>query len=595
MPYVSVLFFITLLTHLFSPRIESMSMYTFENEYSGAPYDDLLSIYMQSFRDNFSLPALTDYVSGKTLTYGALAQRIARLHLFYELCGVRPGDKIALLGKNTPTWVVTFMATVTYGAVIVPVLHDFSPADATNIINHSDAVMLFVSEPIFSHLDFEQMPNLRAVVSVETRKVIAERGAVSHLAIVKSLTRRFRRRYPSGFGPDNIEYRHFDGSSTAVINYTSGTTGFSKGVMLSLDNLRGNVVFGIRSRLHYQGSRALSFLPLAHAYGCAFDMLVPLAVGTHVTLFGKVPTPTLLVKAMNQVRPSLIICVPLILEKIYRKMIVPMISKPSVRWVLAVPMLDKAIYTLIRSKLVDAFGGAFEEVIVGGAPLNPEVEEFLYRIKFPFTVGYGMTECAPLISYTPWRRFRPGSSGRVLKGIMEAKILADDTKPATADGKRQGEIMVRGLNVMKGYYKNPDATGAVLEEDGWLHTGDMGSIGEPDNRTIYIRGRYKTMILTANGQNIYPEEIEAKLNNMPFVSECLVVDRNGHLFALVYPDADEVEAHRLSDGQLAEAMESNRVELNSLVAPYERIEGIEIMQEEFAKTPKRSIRRFLYK
>ena len=289
-------------------------------------------------------------------------------------------------------------------------------------------------------IDFNEIPEIRAVVSLDSRKVVAERGFVKmgryvrdHAVIVKNLSRHFRKRYPNGFKPSDIHYKDVDGNAVAVLNYTSGTTGFSKGVMLTYENLRGNVVFGIRSRLHYQGSRALSFLPLAHAYGCMFDMLVPLAVGTHVTLFGKLPTPALLVKALNQVRPSLIICVPLILEKIYRKMIVPMITKPSIRWVLAVPMLDKAVYALIRSKLVEAFGGSFEEVIVGGAPLNPEVEDFLYKIKFPFTVGYGMTECAPLISYTPWRRFVPGSAGRVLKDIMEAKIVADPPKAATTD------------------------------------------------------------------------------------------------------------------------------------------------------------------
>lgn len=576
-------------------------MYNFEGEYAQAPYNDLLAIYAQSFADHFSLPALTDYISGKTLTYGEMAQRIARLHLFFELAGVRKGDKIALLGKNTPTWVITFMGAVTYGAVIVPILQDFNPADAENIINHSDAVLLFASDSVMSHLDFGHLTGIRCVVSIDSRKVVCERGSVpghrrssTYTSLVKSLTRRFKNRYPEGFKPSDIIYPEIPGNETAIINYTSGTTGFSKGVMLSLDNLRGNVVFGIRSRLHYQGSRALSFLPLAHAYGCAFDMLVPLAVGSHVTLFGKLPTPQLLVKALGHVRPSLIICVPLILEKIYRKMIVPMITKPSMRWVLAVPMLDKAVYSLIRSKLVDAFGGAFEEVIVGGAPLNPEVEEFLYKIKFPFTVGYGMTECGPLISYTPWRRFVPGSAGRVLNNIMTARIQPDETLPKLPDGSAQGEILVRGLNVMKGYYKNPDATLAVLEGDGWLHTGDMGRLGSPGDRTVFIRGRYKTMILSANGQNIYPEEIEAKLSNMPYVNECLVVDRGGHLVALVYPDQDSVAEAGLDAGTLAQAMETNRVELNLLVAPYEQVEAIELVSEEFEKTPKRSIRRFLY-
>lgn len=576
--------------------------FQFEGEYSRPPFNNLLKIYQNGFADNFTLPALTDYSSVKTMTYGAFAQRIARLHLFFESTGVMPGDKIALLGKNNPTWVVTFMAAITYGAVIVPILSDFTPADATHIINHSDAVMLFVSDSSWHNLRLDDFPEIRCVVSIDSRKVVAEnasalgwlgKGFKSYGSVVRGLTRRFRKRYPKGFSASDIKYPELDQSETAVLNYTSGTTGFSKGVMLSYDNIRGNVVFGIRSRLHYQGSRVLSFLPLAHAYGCAFDMLVPLAVGSHITLFGRIPTPALLVKAMSQVRPSLVICVPLILEKIYRNMIVPMISKPSLRWVLAVPFLDKAIYAMIRSKLVDAFGGAFEEVIVGGAALNPEVEDFLHKIHFPFTVGYGMTECGPLISYTPWRRFVPSSAGRTLSNIMEAKVLRDESLPVPEGSTPQGEIMVRGLNVMKGYYKNPEATAAVLEEDGWLHTGDMGTVGDPQGRTIYIRGRYKTMILSANGQNIYPEEIEAKLSNMPYVGECLVVDRDGHLFALVYPDPDSTAS--MTPDELAAAMETNRKELNAMLASYERIEGIDLQPVEFEKTPKRSIRRFLYK
>ncbi|MGN0220290.1 MAG: AMP-binding protein [Muribaculaceae bacterium] len=566
------------------------------DDYDYSEYSNLLTIYKQSWIDNFSLPALTDYGSGKTLTYGEMARRIARLHLFYKQLGVKPGDKIALLGKNTTNWIIDFMGTITYGAVIVPILHDFNPTDACHIINHSDALVLFVSDSIWENLNFDDMPGLRCVVSLENRKIITERLTTPEDAtlsktpaskIIQNLTLSFNRIYKNGFRPADIDFAEQDPENVCVINYTSGTTGFSKGVMLTYRNLWGNVVFGIRSRLHYQGSRALSFLPLAHAYGCAFDMLVPLATGTHVTLLGKLPSPQLIVSAMKKVKPSLVICVPLVLEKIYRKMIVPMISSPTVRWVLAVPMLDKAIYARIRSKLVEAFGGSFEEVIIGGAPLNPEVEDFLLRIKFPFTVGYGMTECGPLISYVPWRRFEPRSSGRVLRGLMTAKIIAED-------GSEQGEICVKGVNVMKGYYKNPEATEAVLDSDGWLHTGDMGTLGKPDNRTIFIRGRYKTMILSSNGQNIYPEEIEAKLNNMPYVAESLVIERNGHLVALVYPDTETAEANGVSAEALQQTMEKNRQDLNKLVAPYERVESIELVGEEFAKTPKKSIKRFLY-
>lgn len=566
------------------------------DDYDYSEYSDLLTIYKQSWIDNFSLPALTDYGSGKTLTYGEMARRIARLQLFYRQLGIRPGDKIALLGKNTTNWVIDFMGTITYGAVIVPILHDFNPADAQHIINHSDALVLFVSDSIWENLNFDEMPGLRCVVSLENRKIITERSTTPDNAtmtktpasrIIHNLTLSFNRKYKNGFRAADIDFEEQDPENVCVINYTSGTTGFSKGVMLTYRNLWGNVVFGIRSRLHYQGSRALSFLPLAHAYGCAFDMLVPLATGTHVTLLGKLPSPQLIVSAMKKVRPSLVICVPLVLEKIYRKMIVPMISSPAVRWVLAVPMLDKAVYARIRSKLVEAFGGSFEEVIIGGAPLNPEVEDFLLRIKFPFTVGYGMTECGPLISYVPWRRFEPRSSGRVLRGLMTAKIIAED-------GSDQGEICVKGVNVMKGYYKNPEATEAVLDSDGWLHTGDMGTLGRPDHRTVFIRGRYKTMILTSNGQNIYPEEIEAKLNNMPYVAESLVIERNGHLVAIVYPDKETAEANGLTADSLGQIMEKNRQDLNKLVAPYERVESIELIDDEFVKTPKKSIKRYLY-
>ncbi len=552
-------------------------------------YDqDILKVYQNSFRSNWDLPALTEYGSDDVLSYGEFARRIARIHLFYQLIGVKPGDKVAMVGKNSVTWVITFMGTITYGATIVPILSDFNAHDAQHIINHSDATVLFVSQSIWETYDFDQMPNLKAVISLETRQVLAERtqkGEAAVERVIRNLTRRFRSVYKSGFNPENINYPDVDRNATAIINYTSGTTGFSKGVMLTYDNICGNVVFGIESRLHYEGSRALSFLPLAHAYGCAFDMLVPLATGTFITVFGKTPTPRLLLAALEKVKPNLVVCVPLILEKIYRKQIVPMITRRAIRWALAVPFIDGAIYAKIRNKLVEAFGGAFEEVIIGGAPLNSEVESFLYKIKFPFTVGYGMTECAPLISYTPWREFRPTSCGRTLP-CMESKIVSDD--PETIPG----EICVRGKDRMKGYYKNPDATAATIDEDGWLHTGDMGT-RTPDG-TLFIKGRYKTMILSASGQNIYPEEIEAKLNNMPYVNESLVVERGKGLTAIIYPDYERMDADGIEVSQLTEVMERNRVELNTLVAPYEKIDRIQLIPHEFEKTPKKSIKRYLY-
>lgn len=558
----------------------------------------LLQTFEKSFKENYQLPALTDYVGGDTLSYGDFAIKIARIQLIYKACGIKRGDKVAILGKNTPEWVAVFMATITYGAVIVPILNDFNPLDAQHIVNHSEARLLFVNESIFEHMDFSQMPKVEAVISLDHRQVLEEKNftdkSKSFSTIINLIPKLFKKVYPKGFTAANIKYPKMQPDDLCILNYTSGTTGFSKGVMLTHDNINGNVQFGIESRLHYKGSRALSFLPLAHAYGCAFDMLVPLAVGSHITILGKTPTPQILVKALSKVKPSLIICVPLILEKIYRKMIAPMLAKRPLSWVLAVPLLDKAVYSRVRARLVEVFGGEFEEVIVGGAPLNPEVEAFLHKIKFPFTVGYGMTECGPLISYTPWREFIPTSSGHTLRGIMTAKIgSTDDSDIKIGDN---GEILVKGQNVMKGYYKNPEATEAVLTPDGWLHTGDMGYLGGDDNQTIFIRGRYKTMILTANGQNIYPEEIEAKLNNMPYVAESLVVERNGHLVALVYPDIEEADSQGHTLAQLEQLMnEQTRKELNSKLAPYEKIEKIQIMPQEFEKTPKRSIRRFLYK
>lgn len=550
--------------------------------------ENLLTIYTNSFKDNWELPALTDYITGDTMTYGDFAREIARYHLFFEQAGIQKGDKIALMGKNTTTWVTIFMATITYGAVIVPVLQEFNPQDAQHIINHSDADILFVANHLWETFEFEKMPKLRAAISLDNLNVHAERYPEDNFIfnLLKGLDSKFKNLYINGFSERDIKYPSLPQNSLAVINYTSGTTGFSKGVMLTLNNLCGNVLYGIHSRLHYPGSKCLSFLPLAHAYGCTFDMLAPLAIGTHITLFGKLPSPKLLLKALNEVKPNLVICVPLILEKIYRKEILPMITKQAMRWALAIPFLDSAICARIRKKLVEAFGGEFEEIIVGGAPLNHEVEEFLHRIKFPFTVGYGMTECGPLISHTPWRQFQCMSSGRTLQGIMESRIDSPDPENIP------GEICVKGENVMQGYYKNPDATNAVLDKDGWLHTGDMGT--RSADGTIFIKGRYKTMILTSNGQNIYPEEIEAKLNNMLYVAESLVVERKNHLVALVYPDYETMDEAGITTDKLPEEMERVRIELNKLVAPYEKIDRIQLIPNEFEKTPKRSIKRYLY-
>lgn len=546
---------------------------------------NFIKIYEKSVIANWDLPALTDYPTGKTQTYGEMARDIAVAHLLFKSIGLKPGDKVALCGKDSMEWVKVFMSVVTYGAVIVPILSDFNPVDITHIVNHSEAELLFVSEAVWEHIEPEALLKVKGVISLGRPRLLHEAPDVEISREIALLNRRFRNKYRKGYRPEDVKYADRDNSETAEINYTSGTTGFSKGVVLTGGNLAGNVCFGIQSKLHYRTSRALAFLPLAHAYGCAFDMLTPLAVGSHITLLGKTPSPRVLLKALSEVRPNLVICVPLILEKIYKNQILPMISKGTIRWTLAVPFLDSYIYSKIRKKLIDAFGGEFEEVIVGGAPLNHEVEEFLHKIKFPFTVGYGMTECGPLISYTPWREFKVGSSGRTLP-IMESMVMSEDPENIP------GEVCVRGQNVMAGYFKNPEATELVLDNDGWLRTGDMGT-RTPDG-TLFLRGRSKTMILSASGQNIYPEEIEAKLNNMPFVAESLVVERDGKLVGLVYPEYEVADRLGLAGQQLDEAMQNVCAELNKLVAPYERLSRIILMPNEFEKTPKRSIKRFLY-
>lgn len=548
--------------------------------------ENFIKIYEKSFKENWDLPALTDYNTRETFTYGEVAEQIARLHLLFKYCQIRRGDKIALVGRNTPRWCIAFMATVSYGAIIVPILQDFNANDVQHIVNHSDSVLLFAGDLIWENLEVDKLSQLRATISLVDYTCLDQRDGECITQCLGDMDKLFKKAYPKGFTRDDVRFAELTNDKVILINYTSGTTGFSKGVMLTGNNLGGNVCFGISSKLHFSGSKCLSFLPLAHAYGCAFDLLVPLAVGTHITLLGKIPSPKILLKALEEVKPNLIICAPLILEKIYRKQILPMLNKRPLKWALNVPLLDSRIYGQVRKKLVDAFGGRFEQVIVGGAPLNAEVEAFLHRIKFPFTVGYGMTECGPLISYTHHSEFIPRSSGRILEGYMQVKIDSSDPELIP------GEICVRGENVMAGYYKNQEATEKVIDKDGWLHTGDMGTVNNDD--TIFIKGRYKTMILGASGQNIYPEEIESKLNNMPFIMESLVIEKDGRLVALVYPDYEAVDDYGIANEDLPVAMEEIRKNLNKEVAPYEQIAKIHLYPTEFEKTPKRSIKRYLY-
>ncbi|MDR1671099.1 MAG: AMP-binding protein [Alistipes sp.] len=546
---------------------------------------NLIKIYERSFRENRELPALTDYFKKETFSYYEMAKEIAKIHLLLKKAGIKQGDKIALLGRANPRWCITYLAVMTYGAVIVPILQDFNNNDIIHIINHSESRLLFVGDNYWDVMEPAQVERLEAVFSLTDFHCIFEREGHSLSKYQKDITKHYREVYPNGFSATDIVYPDIPNNHVCLLNYTSGTTGYSKGVMLTINNLTANVQFAIDEHLYFRGSRILSFLPLAHAYGCAFDFLSPLAVGTHVTLLGKIPAAKILLEAMREVRPHVVCCVPLILEKIYRKQIAPLLEKGPMRYALKIPLIDHAIYSTFRRKLLDVFGGEVGQFIVGGAAISPDTEEFLMRIKFPITVGYGMTETAPLISYTYWTDFKPGSVGRFLQNYLEVKI--DSPDPAHVEG----EIVVRGENVMAGYYKNDDATAEVLR-DGWLHTGDIGTMD--DDGTLYIRGRSKTMILTAAGQNIYPEEIEAKLNNLYLVMESLVVERGGRLVAMVYPDYETAQTEGVADESIPEIMERNLAELNTLVAPFERVASIVIYPTEFEKTPKKSIRRYLY-
>ena len=555
--------------------------------------ENLIRMYEESFRAHRELPALTDYFKGETFSYYEMAKEIAKLHLFFKKAEIRRGDKIALVGRNNPRWCITYLATITYGAVIVPILQDFAPADIVHIVNHSESRLLFVGDNYWDIIEEDEIARIDAVLSLTDFHVIYERRGKSLGVYMRDMVKNYRAKYKRGFSADDIKYPDIPNDQMVLLNYTSGTTGYSKGVMLTVNNLTGNVLVAKNARntqtgTHYfvRGGRTLSFLPLAHAYGCAFDFLSPLAVGGHVTLLGKIPSPKILIEAMQMVKPTVICCVPLILEKIYRKQVLPLLEKGPMSIAMKIPLLNSAIYSAIRKKLIDSFGGEVVIFIVGGAPMNQETEAFLLKIKFPITVGYGMTECAPLISFTTDDLFKAGSCGMYIKEYLDLRIDSPDPEHTA------GEIIVKGEHVMLGYYKNDKDTHAVLDPDGWLHTGDMGTV-DPDG-TLYIRGRSKTMILTGSGQNIYPEEIEDKLNNMYLVLESLVLEHNGKLHALVVPDYEQAEREGVDKNDLPQIMENNLKELNTVVAGYEHVAAITIYPTEFEKTPKRSIKRYLY-
>lgn len=543
---------------------------------------NFIHLYEESFKKHWDLPALTDYRENTTYSYGELAREIARLHLLFKELGIVKGDKISLIGKNHSSWSILFMATITYGCVIVPILHEFNPESMEEIIAHSDSRLVFVNDTLWNNLS-------RSRIEVPVFEIPSFSLLTTEFAdirkVVESLDHTFTTHYPKGFTREDIRYPDVSNDEVICINYTSGTTGFSKGVMITANNFAGNVTYAHKLDLLFAKEKILAFLPMAHVYGCAFDFLYALSAGVHSTLLGVIPTPQNLINALQEVKPNLIITVPLIFEKIYKKKILPIINKPIVKAVMHIPGMDRLILSKIRKSLFHSLGGNFREVIIGGAALNGEVEAFFHKMKFPFTVGYGMTECAPLISYDHHYDFVPGSCGSVLEGIMEARIESPDPE------KIPGEIQVRGENVMKGYYKNPEATTAAFTEDGWLKTGDSGIMV---GRRLYIKGRIKTMLLTANGQNVYPEEIESRLNNLPYVAESIVVLRNFRLIALVYPDMAAINADQITPERLEAIMRENREMLNRSVANYEKVSSIDLVNNEFDKTPKKSIKRFLY-
>jgi len=547
---------------------------------------NFVKYYERSFRENWERPAVSDYGTDVTLTYGQLAINIRKLHILFAESGIKKNDKIAVMGRNNSNWVAVYLATITYGAIIVPILQDFRANDAIHIINHSESKLLFISDINWEGIDLDQIPKVKAVISLNDWHPISlalDPKKINYEAIAV----KFKELYPNGYWAKDLQYDERPNSEIGSINYTSGTTGFSKGVIMPLNGLAGNIRYAIDHNLVNQDSRHVTFLPLAHAYGCAFDFLACLAAGGHTYLVGRTPSPKILLKAFAEIKPTIILSVPLILEKIYKKMIVPQIQKAPVSWVLKVPFLDAVVCSKIREQLVQAFGGEFRQIIIGGAPLNPEVEAFLRRIKFPMSVGYGMTECAPLICFTPYDEgSKLFSCGQPLQDIMEVRI-----DQPNAEGI--GEVVVRGENTMTGYYKNAQATKESFTKDGWLRTGDLGQIDE--DGFLYIKGRCKTMLLGPSGQNIYPEEIEAKINNMPFVLESLVLQQeDNRLVALVCPDYNEVDASGMTSEQLDEYMEDARKQVNSELAAYEQVAIVKLYPHEFEKTPKKSIKRFLY-
>ena len=537
----------------------------------------------QSIIKNWDKDALTDY-KGITLQYKDVARKIAKFHIVLESAGIQPGDKIAVCGRNSAHWGVTFLATITYGAVIVPILHEFKADNIHNIVNHSEAKLLFVGDQAWENLNEDAMPLLEGIASLTDFTALVSRNekltyAFEHRNAI------YGQRYPKNFRPEHICYRKDRPEELAIINYTSGTTGYSKGVMLPYRSIWSNVAYCFEMLPVKAGDHIVSMLPMGHVFGMVYDFLYGFSAGAHIYFLTRMPSPKIIAQSFAEIKPRVISCVPLIVEKIIKKDILPRVDSKIGKLLLKVPIVNDKIKSLARQAAMEIFGGNFDEIIIGGAPFNAEVEAFLKKIGFPYTIAYGMTECGPIICSSRWETLKLASCG---KATTRMEVRIDSPDPKT----HAGEIVCRGMNMMLGYYKNPEATAQIIDANGWLHTGDLGTID--DEGYVTVRGRSKNLLLTSSGKNIYPEEIESKLNNMPYVAESLIVLQHDKLVALIYPDFDDAFAHGLQQNDIQKAMEVNRVELNQQLPNYCQISKIKIHFEEFEKTAKKSIKRFMY-
>lgn len=543
----------------------------------------LIQLIEESIRKNWNLDAMTDY-KGATLQYKDVARKIEKMHILFEHAGIKKGDKIALCGRNSANWTATFLGVITYGAVAVPILHEFKADNVHNIVNHSEARMLFVGDQVWENFNEAAMPHLEGIIELKNFDLVVSRS--QRLTYAREhLNEEFGKRYPCRFRAENVSYRREEPEELAVINYTSGTTRYSKEVMLPYRSIISNVVHIHKKVGLKPGDNVVSMLPLGHIFGLVFDFIYGVTVGAHLWFLTRMPSPKIIAESFAEIRPRVIACVPLIVEKIFKKNILPKVDNKLGKLLLKLPIVSDKIKEQIRTQAMEVFGGNFIEIVIGGAPFNPEVEAFLRKINFPYTIAYGMTEAAPLICHSRWDEILYTSCGKTVSN-METKVLSSDPE------RIPGELVCRGMNVMLGYYKNEEATAQAIDCNGWLHTGDMAIKDAEGN--IFIKGRCKNMLLTASGQNIYPEEIEARLNNMPFVNESLVILAGDKLIALVYPDNEEAFAQGMDKKALEAAIEVNRTELNKMLPAYSQITRIKLYPEEFEKTAKKSIKRFLY-